>query len=92
MGLEMRVTTVHGIILDNAYIRIDEQSGNKQIVNLRVRKYASIEDCLEGRPWIEENVHNFVPSIDEGSDNFIKQGYEYLKELPEFNGAIDVLE
>ena len=31
----------------------------------------------------------FQPSVADGSDNFIKQAYLYLKTLPEFSGAED---
>ena len=32
----------------------------------------------------------FTPSVAEGSENTIKQAYEYLKTLPEFADAVDV--
>jgi hypothetical protein len=34
-----------------------------------------------------ERVYGFTPSMDGG--NFIKQAYEYIKALPEFEGAED---
>lgn len=33
--------------------------------------------------------YSFTPSVDEFSNNFIKQGYLHLKTLPEFVGATD---
>jgi hypothetical protein len=36
-----------------------------------------------------ERLYSFQPSVDEGSENFIKQAYLYLKTLPEFSGAED---
>ena len=33
--------------------------------------------------------YSFTPSVDDASTNFIKQGYLYLKTLPEFSGAED---
>lgn len=34
-------------------------------------------------------IGSFVPSTDESSSNFIKQAYEYIKTLPEFENAED---
>lgn len=90
MALQMTVTTAHGITLDAAYIRIDEQSGDKANVNLRVHTYTTLENCQAGRPWIVEELYNFTPSVADDAPNFIKQGYEYLKTLPEFELATDV--
>lgn len=73
MALQMTVTTAHGITLDAAYIRIDEQSGDKDNVNLRVHTYTTLENCQAGRPWIVEEIYSFIPSVDAGSPNFIKQ-------------------
>ena len=36
-----------------------------------------------------ERLYSFQPSVAEGSENFIKQAYLYLKTLPEFSGAED---
>ncbi|QWU17399.1 hypothetical protein SAMN04487895_104215 [Paenibacillus sophorae] len=89
MALQMTVTTAHGITLDAAYLRIDEQSGDKGNVNLRVHTYTTLENCQAGCPWIEEKIYNFVPSVADDAPNFIKQGYQYLKTLPEHSQAVD---
>jgi hypothetical protein len=36
-----------------------------------------------------ERSYSFEPSVADGSHNFIKQAYLYLKTLPEFSGAED---
>lgn len=90
MALQKSLSTNHGIELGNAYIRIDELSGNKNNVNLRVRTYASIEKCQSGCEWIQERIHDFTPTIEDGAPNFLKQGYEHIKTLPEYVNTIDV--
>lgn len=85
----MAVTTAHGIDLPQAYIRIDEQSGGKENVTLRVRTYVNAEKCIEGKAWIEEKLHSFTPSVEDSAENFIRQGYEHLKTLEEFTEAVD---
>jgi hypothetical protein len=92
MALQKTFISVHGIEIPNAYIRIDEQSGRVESINIRVRFYVSKELCDQNYPWIEEKLYSFVPDVSEGAPNNIKQGYEYLKTLPEFAGAIDILE
>lgn len=92
MALTKTVTTVHGITIERAYIRIDELSGNKEVINLRVRTYLDQLKCQNGSEWLQEELYSLKPYIEDWSDNFIKQGYEYLKSLNEFSGATDVLE
>jgi len=33
---------------------------------------------------------SFVPSVEDGSKNFISQAYDHVKTLPEFSGAEDI--
>lgn len=69
------------LTLSNAYIRIDNVDGGKDAMGLSV----SISDG-------ERTLHKsyvFTPSVANDSENFIRQGYEYLKTLPEFAGAAD---
>lgn len=85
----MNRQTKTGISIPEAYIRIDEISGSKELINIRVRIYASQEKHDNKFPWIEEKIISFNPNISDFSPNFIKQGYEYIKSLFEFEGAID---
>ena len=68
----------------NAYIKIDSLDGNKNMVKLLVFVY----DEKDGKV-IEKKSFNFSPALGNESANFIQQGYEYLKTLPEFSGAVD---
>ena len=67
------------------YAVIKSVSGNKNKISLQVVFYAdnSKEQAIEYKQY------TFTPSVADGSANFIKQGYEYLKILPEFADAID---
>lgn len=92
MALQMSYESIYGITLPKAYIRIDELSGGKGSLNLRVRSYVDALKCHEGKPWIAEDIHSFSPSVEDTADNFLKQGYEHLKTLPEYADAVDVFE
>lgn len=82
--------TVYGKILtfENAYFQIGYLSGDKNQINFSIKIY---EDQSKTN-FIEQLSFSFIPSISDSSSNFIKQGYEYLKTLTNFQGAIDVLE
>jgi|APGre2960657404_1045060.scaffolds.fasta_scaffold00383_17 hypothetical protein len=64
-----------------AVCRITSISGNKTHLNISVLHIGDVARF--------ERTYSFEPSVDEGSVNFIKQAYLYLKTLPEFSGAED---
>lgn len=82
--IELLPQEIKAIKIENAYIKIDKIEGNKNLLNLHVGIYKS-SDCkmlLKNRMFEFDNI-----LLD--SDNFIKQGYLFLKTLPEFANAID---
>jgi hypothetical protein len=66
----------------DAYWKIVKFSGNKTRCDLTVDVYKE-----QNNGFIESQSFSFEPSMNGG--NFIKQGYEHLKTLPEFAGAVD---
>lgn len=60
-----------------------------RIVNIRGSKNEIIADCdfTNNGNIIDTKSYLFTPSLD--GDNFIKQGYFYLKTLPEYADAVD---
>lgn len=63
------------------YIKVLSVSGDKNEVTANVL-LSSDEMRIERRFRVPVSVHD-------GSHNFIKQSYDYLKTLPEFSGATD---
>jgi hypothetical protein len=63
----------------NAYIKVKSVHGGKEAVT------ASVE-FSDGQMALQKQFV-FAPDLD--GPNFIKQAYEHLKTLPEFDGAID---
>lgn len=91
MALQKRHTIIvfgKELAFDEAYQKILKVTGNKNRLEINLAVY---DDSLQ-KYLIESRVFYFSPSVDEGSSNFIKQGYEYLKTLEEYKDAIDVLE
>lgn len=54
--------------------------------------YLSNESCQNFKEPIEIEEYNFTPGVGNESENFIRQGYEYLKILDEFRNVIDLLD
>lgn len=77
-------------LIDNVYIRINSFAGDKNGISIYVGKYISLENYLNNKESLEPiKIYSFVPNISENSLNFIKQGYEYLKTLTEYEDAMD---
>lgn len=75
--------THHGMTVENGYVKISSVSGNKSTIFLQV------DYCVAtGLDPVKTASFSFAPDMD--GENFIKQGYLYLKSLDEFSGAGDV--
>lgn len=72
--------------LENAYIKIDNQSGDKNKIFLNVGIY----DKKGGVKVLNENFE-FAPDVSNSSKNFLTQGYEQLK-VSKYPNAIDLLD
>ena len=83
MALKNAFTTVHGINLADAYIRVEAlRLATKSTIAFNVCVYA---DPL--RPMIDGRTVECA--YDLAGENPLKQAYSYLKTLPEFAGAVD---
>lgn len=83
MALKKSITTVHGINLADAYIRVDAiRLATKSIIAFNVCIYADpTKPMVDGRPV--ECAYDITGA------NPVEQAYEHLKTLPEFSGAVD---
>ena len=70
------------VVFDNAYIKVASITGSKNLLSACVEFYKSQNNVL-----LQTANYGFVPNLD--GNNFIKQAYDHLKTLPEFDGAID---
>lgn len=71
------------------YIKIDWITATKLNATLRVRYYFNKVASDNHGVFLEDKEIVMPVSVDDNSENFIKQGYEFLKTLPEFAGAVD---
>lgn len=89
MALLKTIDLNNGLTIENAYHRIDAFVGNKENIRIHIKVYINQEARNIGKSYIEEKFYDFIPSINETADNFIKQGYEFIKTLPEFENCLD---
>lgn len=82
-------TTYSGITVNEAYARIEDFNGTKDVMDIQVVFYASHQTCLDGEFSFKREQYSFSPDVSDNSSNYHKQGYEYVKSLSEFEGAID---
>lgn len=92
MAISKNLTLSNGLTISNAYIRIDTVSGYKGSLQISVNSYSSQQDFQNGKGYLDQKIYNFIPSVVDGSANFIKQGYEYLKTLDDYKDTTNVLE
>lgn len=88
MALEKTVTvSAYGqeLTFEKSYSRITYMAWNKDAATFTLTTFDADQVNV-----IEEKTYSFVPSVEDGALNFVKQAYEYLKTLPEFVGAVDV--
>lgn len=89
MALQKTLILKSGLGVADAYIRIDTVSGCKDSLSISVNSYISQDGFTSGNYPVQQDSFNFTPSVADDSANFIKQGYEHLKTLDNFIGAID---
>ena len=92
LSISTNYNSVHGIdvTLPNAYIRVDATQCKKDFAQAAVYYYQSVESFNADRPPFKTEFISFIPSVTEGSGNFIKQAYDHLKTLEDFSNAGDV--
>lgn len=89
MALSKNIVLNNGLTVENAYIKIDTVGGYKGGLDISVNSYISKDGFESGKGYLEQKIYNFVPSVEDTSLNFIKQGYEYIKTLDEYKDAVD---
>jgi len=68
--------------IPNVYIKVNQIKASKELAEATITY--SVDGEVKETKGIVFNV-----DVADGSVNFIKQAYEYLKTLPEFSGAVD---
>ena len=84
MALSKNITTAHGIVVEDAYLRVDSVCiTDKHAMQFIVHAY---KDAGQRHPFW--HVQMSCP-YDIDGENPVRQAYIHLKTLPEFAGATD---
>ncbi|NSB17425.1 hypothetical protein [Clostridium beijerinckii] len=70
----------------DAYIKITNQNGDKNNINLVISIYNQKEGIL-----LDQDSYSFIPDTSDTAVNFIKQGYQQIK-ANKYPTAIDLLD
>ncbi|OMD69193.1 hypothetical protein BSK48_17100 [Paenibacillus odorifer] len=92
MAIIVNIETNSGIIASKAYARIASFSGTKAQLSVILEYFINQQAAEGNKESLMSEQFYFTPSVEDGSYNFIRQGYEYLKSLPKFKDALDVIE
>lgn len=85
MGLQASIN-FKGIALTNAYIKVSDFSGDKNLLRFGVNTYVARDgQVLQGELY--QCAYDLT-----STKNALMQAYDYLKTLPQLAGATDVLE
>ncbi|MBN8434730.1 hypothetical protein JF536_11545 [Priestia flexa] len=76
------------LIFERAYYEISQINGSKEYINFTVNIY----DNDNKRNLVKQQYYMFTPLITFNSFNIFRQAYEYMMSLPEFEGAIPLIE
>jgi hypothetical protein len=91
MALEINDTYIDALGTEQnllgAYARIEYVASNKENAVAHVFFYGSEGAAKANRPNYKSQQYAFTPTMT--ASNFIAQGYDYLKTLPEFADAVD---
>lgn len=93
MALLVSVQLDSGMTISNSYAKIGSFSGDKNLLSIELQFFLDKEkaDSNNYSPMTVK-VYSFTPSVADDSNNWLKQAYEYLKTLDEYQNAIDVFE
>lgn len=92
MGLQFNLVLANGLTAPGAYGRVDSVMGSKESLDFSFNVYSSRKAFIDKLPQVEQRMYTFTPSVEDDAVNFIKQAYRYIKRLPDYVDAIDVLE
>lgn len=89
MAIVKTVTLESGLVVEQAYIRVQGINGNKNLAAICLEVFASQVLCEQGKPPVSFFNYTFEPLDGENTLRWDKQAYEYVKTLPEFENAVD---
>lgn len=91
MALILKKELESGLILEEAYCKVEEINANKEKMNFYLSIYLNKEARNNNKIPLESKFYSCDHDV-YMNRNTIKQAYMYLKSLEDYNNAIDDLE
>ena len=89
MAIEKSLTTQHGIVLAEAYTKIDNYNGNKNTVTCNWSTFKDADARTSGKTLVSQGSSQF-PYAAGTMGEMLPACYTHIKTLAEFTGATDV--
>lgn len=86
MAIKSNIVLDNGLIINNAYLRIESFSGTEKSVSFVLNVYASSNAYDENKPPVTSFSYRMEFDKDK---NLFAQMYSYLRNLPEYENAVE---
>ena len=88
MALQKKYKLKNGLVVSKAYIKVSTITSTKDSASALVSVYVD-KDHANTEP-VHRSIYLFKPDYTDDAENVWKQAYEFLKTIPEFEGAKNV--
>lgn len=84
-----KTITYKNITVENAYIKAESFTGDKNELTFYMRAYKDADSSLSIENVLTSKEIKFIPDSSETSVRWDKQAYDYAKALPDYAESID---
>lgn len=91
MGLLATIELDSGLVVENAYIRVDSLNGSKAEMLITASVFASEQAARDGRPALQALYDHLYPRLADNDLSLWTQAYAKLKLLPQLSQFQDQL-
>ena len=92
MAIIKKIELDNGIKVDSAYFRVANVNCDKDFMDFKVNIYKDKESRIGNKAIIDSLNYICKHDISNNASNVIKQAYEHLKSLKEYENSLDDLE
>ncbi|SFH78531.1 hypothetical protein SAMN02910401_00328 [Megasphaera elsdenii] len=86
MALKMTLKLDNGLMIPDAYIKIEQIAINKETATALIGAFVDNANKIP----VYEKIYIFTPDFSDSSQNIYAQGYNYLKQHQDFKESVDV--
>lgn len=91
MALQKTLLLDNGLTIQDAYLKINEITGNKTELKIALDVFVSKETSDANKPFVVRKHYQYAGlDLSENAQRWDKQAYKHLKTLNEYEDAIDV--